>query len=160
MPRSVLQTAMVCQLLVNPMPIRIDPKLTPRKASQFAGPALGRIRFCGLRSLAIFRDTAISEAGHTYAGDLKYALRSSQQSSLLTRGGDKDKHVGDEEYHHDDGVPASLVKAQILLHARDERQAEIRAVDQGDGVHQPQDGEKSPIDAMAMSDSLLEHTIA
>jgi hypothetical protein len=37
--------AIVAQLYVKPIPIRMAPKLTPRKASQFAAPAFGRMMF-------------------------------------------------------------------------------------------------------------------
>ena len=45
-PSSALHSTIVPHEYVKPMPMRIAPKLTPRNDSQFAGPTLGRIKFC------------------------------------------------------------------------------------------------------------------
>lgn len=47
----------------------------------------------------------------------------------------KDVHVGYEEDHDDDGVSIANCKTEILLHARNECEAEVGAVNERNGVH-------------------------
>lgn len=47
-PNNARHSAIVPQDSVNAIPMSIAPKLTPRKASQLAGPAFGRTRFFGV----------------------------------------------------------------------------------------------------------------
>lgn len=50
-------------------------------------------------------------------------------------------HVCHEEDHDDDGVPVSHGEPEVLLHAGDHSQPEIRAVDERDGVHDAENRE-------------------
>lgn len=101
--------AIVLQVWVKPMPIRITPKLNPRNANQFAAPALERTIFF----ISCYNPVRVEEYCKHTLGISKILRKTGSQMvpDIESALGEYDLHIRHEKDHDNNSVSITDIKS-------------------------------------------------